>query len=137
MTQRFPKKFKSFRVGPLPADAINKALGTELEVADVWVSKACHAHIAIDHPQDYPIIKAHIIDIIREPNMVGQDPAHGRNFYLVKRIMDEQGKEFAMIALGLELSRFGTYNVRSAYRISQESVTTRRLRGSLKSLINK
>jgi hypothetical protein len=69
--------------------------------------------------------------------MVGQDPAHGRNFYLVKRIMDEQGKEFAMIALGLELSRFGTYNVRSAYRISQESVTTRRLRGSLKLLINK
>jgi hypothetical protein len=135
MHQLFPKKFKAFRVGPLPADAINKVLGTELDVADVWVSKACHAHIANDHPEDYPIVKAHMIDIIREPTLVGQDPAHGRNFYLVKRIVDDEGKEFGMIALGLEVSSFGTYNVRSAYRISQEDVNGRRLRGSLKSLI--
>lgn len=137
MRQILRKKYTAFRVGPLPAEAINKALGTELDAADVWVSKACHSHIAIDHPEDYPIIKAHMIDIIREPTMVGQDSGHGRNFYLVKRIIDDEGKEFGLIALGLELSIYGTYNVRSAYRISQKDVMSRRLKGALKTIIHK
>lgn len=62
---------KAFRVGPLPAGLVNRALGTELEVADVWVSKACHAHIADDHPDDYPVIMANLIDILRYPTYAG------------------------------------------------------------------
>lgn len=137
MQALFPKKFKAFRVGPLPAKAINGVLGTELDVADVWVSKACHAHIALDHPNDYPIIKANIIDIIREPSMVGQDPQHGKNFYLVKKIPDDEGEGFSMVAIGLEVSKFDTYSVKSAYIISQADVTKRRLKNSLKTLILK
>lgn len=128
-------KYKAFRVGPLAAQAINRALDTELDVADVWVSKACHSHIANDHPKAYPIIKANIIDIIREPSMVGQDPQHGENFYLVKKVPENDGDGFSLIAIGLEVSKFGTYNVRTAYIINQDDVDTRRLRGSLKSLI--
>ncbi len=135
MRQLIAKKFKAFRVGPLPAQAINRAIDTELDVADVWVSKACHAHIAIDHPEDYPIIKANIIDIIRNPTMVGQDPQHGENFYLVKKVPADEGEGFSMVAIGLEPSQFGNYNVRTAYIISQDDIDTRRLRGSLKSLI--
>src|SRR4051794_13765583 len=79
-------KYKSFRIGPLPADAINSALGTELEIADVWVSRAAHQHIALDHPDDYRAVIANIVEIIRSPTWAGQDPRHGDNFYLVRRV---------------------------------------------------
>ena len=100
---------KAFRVGPLPAGLVNRALGTELEVADVWVSKACHAHIADDHPDDYPVIMANLIDILRSPTYAGQD-AHDRNgFYLVKRVeLGVSGRDFALVAIALEVSLHGT-----------------------------
>ncbi len=129
-----PKR-KSFRVGPLEVDRINRVLGTELEAADVWVSKACHAHIAEDHPDAYPLIMANIIDIVREPTWVGQDPKHGNNFYLVRRIaVGPDQTEMVLVAIGFELSPHGTYSVRTGYLISEEDVTKRRLRGSLHNL---
>ena len=130
----FKPRLKAFRVGPLPADLINRALGTELEAADVWVSKAAHRHIALDHPDDYPVIKAHLIDIIRSPTYAGQDPQHGDGFYLVKKIEKIGEKEFALVAISLEVSAFGTFNVKSAYAIKQQDVTSRRLKGALKVL---
>lgn len=131
MRDLIKRKYKAFRIGPLPADVINGALGTELDIADVWVSKACHQHIALDHPDDYDLVMANIIDIIRSPTWAGQDPQHGSNFYLVKRIPAGTDSIPVLVAIALEVSEFGTYNVRSAYAISQEDVLTRRLRGSL------
>ena len=129
-------KKKAFRVGPLPADRINKALGTELETADVWVSKACHSHIADDHPDDYQVILANIVDILRTPTYAGQDAHNAKGFYLVKRIDQAiKGREFALVAIALEVSQFGTYNVKSAYTIKQADVDSRRLKGALKNLI--
>lgn len=123
-------RFKAFRIGPLPAPAINAVLGTELDVADVWVSKIAHQHIALDHPEDYAAIKANIIDIVTSPTWVGQDPKHAENFYLVRRVL--QGKEDAvLVAIGLEPSAYGTYNVRTAYSIREDDILTRRLKGSL------
>ena len=129
----FKPKFKAFRIGPLPAAAINAALGTELEVADVWVSKVAHQHIALDHAEDYPAVKANIIDIVTCPTWVGQDPKHGGNFYLVRRI-PQDGKDALLVAIGLEPSEHGTYSVRTAYAIGEDDILTRRLRGSLHAL---
>ena len=125
---------RAFRVGPLPADLINRALGTELDHADVWVSKSCHAHIADDHPYDYPIIMANIIDILRSPAYAGQDAKNGSGFYLVKRVRPVADREFVLIAIGLELSPHGNYNVKSAYTIKQRDVDSRRINGALKKL---
>jgi len=125
---------KAFRVGPLPADLINRALGTELDPADVWVSKACHAHIADDHPDDYHVIMGHLIDILRAPTYAGQDAKNGNGFYLVKRVEPVADREFALVAINLELSSHGTYNVKSAYTIKQQDVDSRRLNGALKML---
>ena len=128
-------KRKSFRVGPLPADLINRALDTELEVADVWVSKACHSHIADDHPDDYPVIMANLIDILRSPTYAGQDARHGGAFYLVKRVEPGvQNRDFALVVIALEVSQHGTYNVRTAYTIKQSAIDSRRLNGALKVL---
>lgn len=130
-------RYKAFRVGPLDVGQINHALGTELDSADVWVSKACHAHIATDHPDAYNLVMANFIDIVRAPTFVGQDPKHGKNFYLVKRIIIADETGFALVAIGFERSAHGTYNVRSAYLIDQDDVDRRRLRGSLKPIIPK
>lgn len=127
--------YKALRVGPLAARQINRALGLELESGDVWVSRACHRHIAKDHPDDYPYIKANIIEIVRDPTWVGQDPKHGRNFYLVRRLPDADDLPLALVAIGLEMTRHGTYSVRSAYRIKQDDVDRRILRGSLKRIL--
>ena len=126
---------KAFRVGPLPADLVNRALGTELETADVWVSKACHAHIADDHPDDYPVIMANLIDILRSPTYAGQDAHNSNGFYLIKKVGAGVGdRDFALVAIALELSQHGTYNVKSAYTIKQSDVDSRRLKGALKRL---
>lgn len=135
MRKLIKDKRSAFRVGPLNVEPINKALGTELDPADVWVSKACHAHIADDHPDDYELIMANIVEIVRSPTWVGQDPRHGENFYVVKRIVSADATDFALVAIGLELSAFGTFRVRTAYTIDQADVDTRRLRGSLKPLV--
>lgn len=129
------RRYQAFRVGPLPAAAINRVLGTELVAADVWVSKLCHRHIAEDHPADYQAIIANIVAIVREPTWVGQDARHSRNFYLVKRLPAEASTEPLLVAIGLERSVHGTYNVRSAYTIGEDDVTNRRLRGALKSML--
>lgn len=128
-------KRKAFRVGPLPATIINRALQTELEVADVWISKACHSHIAEDHPDDYPVIIANLIEILRSPTYAGQDARHGGAFYLIKRVEPGvAGRDFALVVIALEVSQHGTYNVRSAYTIKQSDVDSRRLNGALKVL---
>jgi hypothetical protein len=128
-------KRRAFRVGALPADLINHALQTELEVADVWVSKACHSHIADDHPDDYPVIMANLLDVLLSPTYAGQDPRHGGAFYLVKRVeLGVQDRHFALVAIALEVSQHGTYNVKSAYTIKQADVDSRRLNGALKVL---
>lgn len=135
MRELFKRNYKAFRIGPLPAASINAALGTELEVADVWVSKACHRHIAEDHPADYDLIMANLIDIIRSPTFAGQDPQHGKNFYLVKRLTTGSEPTPVLVAIGLELSEHSTFNVKSAYSIRQEDITSRRMRGSLQMLV--
>jgi hypothetical protein len=127
-------RYKAFRVGPLPADAINKALGTELDPADVWVSKAAHQHIAVDHAADYAAVMANIVDLVRSPMWVGQDPKHGRNFYLVRRVALAGSSVPLMISIGLTVSKHGTYNVRTGYSLNEEDILTRRLRGSLHAL---
>lgn len=133
MADLFKRRYKPFRVGPLPAALINRALGTELDPADVWVSKAAHRHIAEDHPDDYALVKANIVDIITSPTYVGQDPKHGGNFYLIRRVGIESDTPI-LIAIGLELSPHGTYSIRTAYSISEDDVLGRRLRGSLHAL---
>jgi hypothetical protein len=125
----------AFRVGPLPADLINRALNTELDAADVWVSKACHSHIADDHPDDYPVIMANLIDVLRSPTYAGQDAHAGGGFYLVKKVEPGvAGREFALVVIAMEQNQFGTYNVKSAYTIKQSDVDSRRMKGALRVL---
>lgn len=110
----------------MPADKINRALGTDLEEGVVWISSGAHRHIAKDHPTDYPFIIAAITDIVTSPLYIGQDPKHTENFYVVKPLPANSPKPHGLISIGLEQDDEGNYRVKSAYAISQETVTNRR-----------
>jgi hypothetical protein len=130
--QRVNRVLKAFRVGILPASRINRALGTELDAAEVWVSKACHAHIATDHAEDYKLIIDNIGDVISDPTWAGQVHRHGTNFYVVRLVRNLEGERLVLVAIGLEVSTHCNYNVRSAYTIKHEIIDRRRLLGTVK-----
>jgi hypothetical protein len=118
--------YPAVRIGDLPFDKINSALGTDLEAGEVWLSKIAHQHIAVDHPEDYPFIMASLVEIVTGPLYVGQDPKHASNFYLVKPLPAAAPNPHALVAIGFELNRHGSYNVRTAYSINQATVNQRR-----------
>lgn len=128
-------KFPAIKVGKLPFDKINKALGTELDDGEVWVSRAAHEHIAVDHPDDYPFIMAALVEIVTGPLYVGQDPKHGGNFYVIKPLGQDAPNPHGLVVIGLEPNKHGSYNVRSAYTTNQETVTQRRASNRLHVLI--
>ncbi|WP_374413330.1 hypothetical protein [Novosphingobium colocasiae] len=119
-------KYPAVRVGPLPFAKINRALGTELDEGEVWMSSHAHKHVAVDHPEDYPFIMAALVEIVSSPLYVGQDPKHGENFYVIKPIGDGAPNPHALVVIGLVTNRHGSYNVRSAYTTNQETVNQRR-----------
>ena len=121
--------YKALRIGLMKADRINQTLGTELVEAEVWLSKAAHRHIALDHPDDYKSVVQNLGLIIDDPAYVGQRPGRTDNFYLVRRVRDE-GRAI-LVAIGIQQNRYGTYNVRSAYTISEADIQRYRQAGHL------
>ncbi len=119
-------KFHAITLGRLAIDKVNQALGTELDPGDVWLSPGAHRHIAVDHPDDYPFIMAVIADVVAQPLYVGQDPKHGRNFYIVRPLPAGAPNPHALVSIGLARDEVGRYRVRTAYTISQDTVTARR-----------
>ena len=72
-------------LGPLPVDAVNAVLGTELEPGNVRLSETAHRHMAEDHPDNYAICIASLPYTIAEPSFIGQAPQHTSNFELLRR----------------------------------------------------
>jgi hypothetical protein len=118
-------------LGALPVEAINDALGTELEPGEVHLSVRAHMHMARDHAADYPICVEHLALAIASPTYIGQAPKHGRNFEIVRRIAREDGRVI-LVAIGLEPNAHGAYSVKSSYLLTAEVVERRRQVGTLK-----
>ncbi|WP_323761138.1 hypothetical protein [Maricaulis sp.] len=124
--------YKARRIGLLKTKRINQTLGTELEDADLWVSKAAHRHIALDHPNDYLTVLPNLSRVIEDPAYVGQKPGQADNFYLFRKIHDKD--RAVLIAIGIRRNRYGTYNLRSAYAISDANIQRYRMAGHLRIL---
>ena len=125
-----PPSFEAIDLGPLPVQAINAVLGTELEPGHARLSRAAHRHMATDHSDDYPICREALRGALENPTFIGQDPSHAGNFVLVKRVGLVDGR-VVLVAVGLEPAG-GTYAVRTSYLISQRTVDARRSCGRLK-----
>lgn len=123
-------RYRAKRIGPLCVDIINTLLNTELEPAEVWLSNYAHRHLAEDHPDDYELCLGALSNAVISPTYVGQDPRHGKNFYLVHRVITDK-VNFVLIAIGFERNDYGNYNIRSAYTLKPEEVETRKRLGRL------
>ena len=105
-------RYKFISLGPLPVEAINKALDTELEPGEARLSATAHRHMAEDHSNDYPACIAALAEAVASPTFVGQAPNHIRNFEMVKRVprLDRQS---VLVAIGMEADENGSYRVRT------------------------
>jgi len=119
-----PPHYPGLTLGQLPVGRINARLGTNLVPGSVTVSKAAHAHIAIDHPLEYADIMTALPGIIADPAFIGQDPKHPHAFYLLDALQTAVGS-YAMVAIGFTLSPGGTYQVKSAYGLKAYQFTSR------------
>jgi len=126
-----PKKYSSLDLGPLPANLVNRALGTELEPGEVHMSGLAHRHAAEDHPGDYPICWPRLAQAIASPTYIGQAPRQGENFELVRRFPGNPGGT-VLVAVGLERDEKGRYRVKSFYLIDEDDVERRRHKGYLR-----
>jgi hypothetical protein len=117
-------------LGPLPVSRINATIGTSLAPGEVTVSKAAHAHIALDHPTEYPAIMAALANIVANPAFVGQDPKHPHAFYLVEAVTSPLGSH-ALVAIGFQRDKTGHYRVKSAYALKASQFAGRLQTGRL------
>lgn len=125
MSKKIRRRYQAVEFGPLPVEAINRALGTELEPGNVRLGEQAHRHIAEDHPEDYEACMAALPLAIANPTFVGQAPKHQRNFEIVRRVARPDGQA-VLVAIGLELNEFGNYAIKSSYLIKAETVNNRR-----------
>lgn len=127
-------KHPPLALGPLPVEAINATLGTELEAGDVHLSARAHEHIARDHSADYATVMLHLRATIAEPTFVEQAPKRreNANVALVRRVPLTGGRGYVLLAVGLEPDERGRYRVRTGYLIREDVVTARRAKGYMR-----
>lgn len=123
-------RLPSIDLGPLSVDAINAAIGTELEPGRARLSAAAHTHMLTDHPEDYAACLTALPAAVAAPSFVGQAPGHTRNFEMVRRVGRPDGKA-VLVAVAIDVDPAGEYGVRSCYLISAEKVDQRRRAGRL------
>jgi hypothetical protein len=124
-------KYKPIEVGPLPAEMINRTLGTEMGPGKVRVSAQARKHIADKHPDDYEVVLANLQQTIAAPTYLGQAPHHADNIELIRRVRLGDRASYVLVAIGLEPDERGSYRVRSGYLISHDTVEDRRRSGRL------
>ncbi len=116
-------------LGPLPVEAINCALGLELDAGEVWMTGTAQGHVAKEHPEDYPICRCHLSRTVGEPLYIGKGP-HRTNIELVTRTRGSPDIAI-LVAVGMK-PKCGRYFVRSMYIINEDKITTHRLKRYLK-----
>jgi hypothetical protein len=87
--------------------------------------------MAEDHPDDYAVCFAALVETIANPSFIGQAPHHQNNFEMLRRVNHPDGK-VVLVAIGLEPDGRGDYRVRSCYLVPAGQVDQRRQNGMLK-----
>ncbi len=126
-------KLVPLQFGPLPVAKINKALGLELDSANVRMTVAAQHHAAKKHPQDYPANLPLIGGIIGNALYVRDDFRNDGKIELVGK--PAGAPNWLLVAVTISLDADGYYNVASFYPISQKKVDERRQSGHLKILV--
>ena len=130
MSNTQARDYPALHLGPLPVEAINRALGLELDAGEVWMTGTAQGHVAKEHPEDYPICRCHLSRTVGEPLYIGQGP-HRTNIELVTRARGLPDIAI-LVAVGMK-PKCGRYFVRSMYMINEDNIINHRLKIYLKS----
>ncbi len=126
-----PSHYPAIDLGPLPVEAVNGVLNTELEAGNVRLSSQAHRHMAEDHPDDYETCRAALHLAIAAPTFIGQAPGHVRNFEMIRRTRLSDGRA-VLVAIAIDQDSSGDYRVRSCYLVDAATVDKRRKAGRLR-----
>jgi hypothetical protein len=125
-----PSTLPELVLGRLPAETINKTIGTELEAGDVVFSRAAQVHAARRHPIEYPLCLPHLANVVCDPLYVGDDFTNPDAIELIGRI--QVVNSFVLVAIEMTKDERGRYNIRTFYPVNKEKVDNRRKRGFLR-----
>ncbi len=112
----------------LPINIINDELGLNLINAGVVISPLADQHIYEKHYQDYQIIMANLPEIATNPDYMGLDNKHPKNFVLIKQITNADN---ILIAISIETIN-GFYRIKTAYRVNNKFINNRLKSGKIK-----
>jgi hypothetical protein len=115
--------------GPVPVEALNRALGMELEAGDAVMSVNAQKHAQRRHPIDYPHCLPHVAAVINNPLYVRDDFRNHGRIELVGR--PASLPDYLLVAVEVVLDTEGRYNVTSFYPLSEKKVANRRDSGHL------
>lgn len=117
-------------LGPLPVDAINDALDTELEPGEVVFPIKGQLHAKRNHPEDYGRCLPHIGGVVTAPLYVGDDYKNHGKIELISRLPMLGGG--LLVAVSLERDEMGRYQVVSVYPVNQSRIDKKRRAGILR-----
>jgi phage-Barnase-EndoU-ColicinE5/D-RelE like nuclease3 len=126
-------KRRNIPIGPMPVDAINKALGLELEAGELMLKPAAQVHAANHHTEEYPVILPCLPEVLASALYVGDDHGNAGKIELIGRIRELD--QFILIAVIIEVDAKGFYSVASFYPVSKTKIQGRREKGFLVRLV--
>lgn len=126
------QKLPDLIIGPMPANTVNKTLGTELEVGEVVLKGSAQVHASRRHPKDYPICLPHLANVIANPRYIGDD--HTNSGIEIWGYVASLGS-LVLVAVELIPDDDGRYQISSFYMVSEKKAQTRRQKGFLKIVV--
>ncbi|KAA0592973.1 hypothetical protein J2848_005670 [Azospirillum lipoferum] len=131
MPKKKPKLgHETLDLGPLPVDAINKALSLELEAGTAVLIPAIQLHVLRRHPEDYERLLPHVASVVNAPQFIGDDIRNPGKIELIARVPSVDS--VLLVAVDVEVNANGQYEVRSFYPIAEDKVQNRLRKGYLK-----
>ncbi|RTL52931.1 MAG: hypothetical protein EKK40_07140 [Bradyrhizobiaceae bacterium] len=113
----------------MPADVINKTLGTEIEAGDVILTRGAQRHAYRRHPEDYPKCLPHLASVVADPRYIGDDDTNSGIEIWGYAIAIQS---LVLVAVELMPDANGRYQISSFYMVSEKKAQSRRQKGFLK-----
>ena len=124
------QRLSAFEFGPLPVDAINRALETEFDPGLVVMPVNAQRHAQKKHPEEFGVYFPHVAALIQHPLYVRDDFRNDGKIELVGR--PQGAPQPLLVAIEVTPDQNGRYNVTSFYPVSERKVEERRASGHLK-----
>jgi hypothetical protein len=107
-------------LGHMPIDKIKATLGVELDAGSVRLPQRIAEKICEKHPEALDIFQRNATLVLTDPTYIGEHPKHPGKVELIRRFSSEAAN--LLIAVALEPTPQGNYNIASAYLVSDNDI---------------